>query len=92
MRSVAADLEAAVRVQGRSKPLEKKRPWEVVRRTEPRVAWDLTWARRERKEEMKVGPIQCSLSPVRVRMKTPPRFSRVHMSFHANGLFNFFVV
>lgn len=32
------------------------------------------------KVEMKVGPIQCSLSPVRVRMNRLPRFSRVHMS------------
>ena len=62
-----------------SKPFEKYLPSATVTRAEPVVDWDLTSERAERMEEMKVGFRRCSPSPVRVRKKTSPRFSKVHM-------------
>ncbi|CAL1406481.1 unnamed protein product [Linum trigynum] len=42
-RETSSDLE-----QHTSKPLEKNRPWDEVKRIEPLVAWDLAWRRDER--------------------------------------------
>lgn len=44
------------------------------------MAWDLAWDRAERRESMRVRLRRCSSSPVRVRKKRSPRFSRVHMA------------
>lgn len=82
-RSMPSDLEAADRAQSRSKPLEKNLPCAVVMRTEPRVAWDLAWARAERIDSVREMLRRCSLSPVRVRKKMSPRFSSVHILAHA---------
>lgn len=48
-------------------------------RAEPRVDWDLAWERCDRRVEITVGFRRCWSSPVRVRRKMFPRFSKVHM-------------
>lgn len=45
------------------------------------MARDLTSAKVDRREAIKVGFSRCSSSPVNVRMKMLPRFSKVHMVF-----------
>lgn len=77
----AADREEAERIHGRSRPLEKNLPCEVVIRTEPgeALASALSWDRALSMEFIKDGFSQCSLSPVSVRMNSFPRFSTLHI-------------
>lgn len=77
----AADREEAERIQGRSRPLEKNLPWEVVMRTEPgeAPASAFTRDRALRMEFIKDGLSQCWWLPVRVSMNSFPRFSTLHI-------------
>lgn len=54
-------------------------------RTEPLAPWDLTSAKVDRIEAISVGLRRCSSSPVNVRMKKLPRFSKVHMVVFVRG-------
>ncbi|GAB2294476.1 hypothetical protein Dimus_028682, partial [Dionaea muscipula] len=82
-RSVNPDLEPEDCAQARSNPLEKNLPSPTVTRAEivpeEASAWDLTSDRADRIESIRVGLRRCSPSPFRVRTKTLPCFSRVHM-------------